>query len=124
MKDKKYKYVEDVMEEYIDLTDEQIEIPLLVQKANDKYEGLKEDVNGNVLKPSDAEDGFKIFMQLRKYEERKEEIREELGEVEQLLKEFLQFLGEQKISYEKKDDNKNKVTYLFWLEDDQVKCNR
>jgi hypothetical protein len=63
-------------------------------------------------------------MQLKKYEERKNEINQELEEVENILRDFLVFLNEAKVSYEKKDDNKNKQTFLFWLEEGQVKCNR
>lgn len=124
MKDKRYKYVEDVIEDYIELADEQIEIPLLINKAREKYEGLKLEQGASTIAQEDAEDAFKIFMQLKKYEERKNDINEQLGEVENILKEFLIFLKEHKISYEKKDDNKNKVTFLFWLEEGQLKCNR
>ncbi len=123
MKDKKYKYVEDVIEDYLMLEDEQIEIPLLISKARDKYESLKIE-QGDALKPREAEDAFKIFTQLKKLEDRKTEVNEELNEVQSILKEFLEFVGGNKISFEKKDDNKNKITYLFWLEDGNVKCNR
>lgn len=123
MKDKKYKYAEDVIEDYLMLEDEQIEIPLLISKARDKYESLKIE-QGDALKPREAEDAFKIFTQLKKLEDRKIEVNEELAEVQSLLKEFLEFVNGNKISFEKKDDNKNKITYLFWLEDGNVKCNR
>jgi hypothetical protein len=124
MKDKRYKYLEDVIEDYIELTDEQIEIPLLIEKAREKYDGLKLEKNGTIIAYDDAEDAFKFFMQLKKYEERKNELNQELTEVENILRDFLVFLNEAKVSYEKKDDNKNKQTFLFWLEEGQVKCNR
>ncbi len=124
MKDKKYKNVEDVIENYLILEDEEIEIPLLITKAKEKFESLKLVQGEGILKPSEAEDAFKVFMQLKKHKDRKIELRAELAEAENLLKEFLKFVNENKISYEKKDDNKNKITYLFWLEDGKVKCNR
>ncbi|MEJ7820997.1 MAG: hypothetical protein WKF85_01680 [Chitinophagaceae bacterium] len=124
MKDKKYKNVEDIIENYLILEDEEIEIPLLITKAKEKFESLKLVQGEGILKPSEAEDAFKVFMQLKKHKDRKIELRAELAEAENLLKEFLRFVNENKISYEKKDDNKNKITYLFWLEDGKVKCNR
>ena len=124
MKDKKYKNVEDIIENYLILEDEEIEIPLLITKAKEKFESLKLIQGEGILKPSEAEDAFKVFMQLKKHKDRKIELRAELAEAENLLKEFLKFVNENKISYEKKDDNKNKITYLFWLEDGKVKCNR
>ena len=124
MKDKRYKYVEDVIEDYIELTEEQIQIPLLIEKAREKYEALDLKERGSIIPQDDAEDAFKIFMQLKKYEERKEEVTAELAEVEAILKEFISFLKGNKILYEKKDDNKNKLTFLFWVEEDQLKCNR
>jgi hypothetical protein len=124
MKDKKYKNVEDVIENYLILEDEEIEIPLLITKAKEKFESLKLVQGEGILKPSEAEDAFKVFMQLKKHKDRKIELRAELAEAENLLKEFLKFVNENKVSYEKKDDNKNKLTYLFWLEDGKVKCNR
>jgi signal transduction histidine kinase len=124
MKDKRYKYVEDVIEDYIELTEEQIQIPLLIEKAREKYEALDLKERGSIIPQDDAEDAFKIFMQLKKYEERKEEVTGELAEVEAILKEFISFLKGNKILYEKKDDNKNKLTFLFWVEEDQLKCNR
>jgi cobalamin-dependent methionine synthase I len=102
MKDKRYKYLEDVIEDYIELTDEQIEIPLLIEKAREKYDALKLDKNGTKIAYDDAEDAFKFFMQLKKHEERKNEINQELAEVENILRDFLVFLNEAKVSYEKR----------------------
>jgi hypothetical protein len=125
MKEKKYKYVEDVMEDYLQLIDEQIEIPLTIAQAREKQISLMDDVTGNVLKKGDAEDVFKVFMQLKKTEERKAEIQMELTELEDLLKEFLHYINGNKLSYERKDElDKQKVTYLFWLEEGVIKCNR
>ncbi len=125
MKEKKYKYVEDVMEDYLQLIDEQIEIPLTIAQAREKQISLMDDVTGNVLKKGDAENVFKGFMQLKKTEERKAEIQMELTELEDLLKEFLHYINGNKLSYERKDElDKQKVTYLFWLEEGVIKCNR
>lgn len=125
MKEKKYKYVEDVIEDYLQLTDEQIEIPLIIAQAREKQISLMDDVSGNVLKKGDAEDVFKVFMQVKKSEERKAEIEMELKDLEDLLKEFLYFINGNKLGYERKDElEKQKVTYLFWLEEGVIKCNR
>ncbi len=125
MKAKKFKHIEDVIDVYINLLDEQIEIPILLEKANEKYSQHVTDNNSYVYKPGETEDLFKIFMQIKKHEERKEQLANEIGETEGTLKDFLAFLKGGKIAYEKKDDNsKAKSTFLFWLEDDKVMCNR
>jgi hypothetical protein len=125
MKDKKHKYLEDLFDEHIALTDEEIEIPLLIEKAQKKFDQHLSPQNDNAYKQSEAEDLFKFHNQIRKHEERKKEVGDELLEIENLIKEFLTSLKGGKISYEKKDDSdKSKNTYLFWLEGDKVKCNR
>ncbi len=125
MKAKKFKHIEDVIDVYITLLDEQIEIPILLEKANEKYSQHVTDNNSYVYKPGETEDLFKILMQIKKHEERKEQLANEIGEIEGTLKDFLAFLKGGKIAYEKKDDNsKAKSTFLFWLEDDKVMCNR
>ena len=125
MKTKKLKRVEDLMDEYIDLLDEQIEIPLLIEKANEKYHQHITEHNSNVYKPGETDDMFKIFIQIKKHEERKTQLNDKIAEVESTLKDFLSFLKGGKIAYEKKSDtDKSKATFLFWLEDGKVMCNR
>lgn len=125
LKEKRYKYVEDVIEDYMRLTDEGRELPLLLSKAEEKYISLQGDWNGTIIKKGDAEDAFKVFLQIKKLEERKAEIQAEYAEVQQTLKQFLLFLKGHQLGYEKKDDvEKMKITYLFWVEKGQVKCNR
>ncbi len=125
MKDKKFKYYEDVIEEYLQLTDEQIEIPLLIEKNKEKMDSLNLDKNNAVLKAGDAEDAYKIFTQIKKLEDRRAEVETELKEVENFFKQFLQVIDGGKVSFQKKDDNdKSKITYLFWLEDGEIKSNR
>jgi hypothetical protein len=125
MKTKKVKHVEDILDEYIDLLDEQIELPLLLEKANEKYNQHITEHNSNVYKPGEADDMFRIFLQIKKYEEKKARLNNEIAEVESTLKDFLSFLKGGKIAYEKKSDtDKSKATFLFWLEDGKVMCNR
>lgn len=125
MKEKKHKYLEDLFDEYIQLTDEQIEIPLCIEKAQKKFDQHLSPQKESTYKHSDAEDLFKYHTQIKKHEERKKEVGDELAETENSIKEFLTSLQGSKISYERKDDNdKSKNTYLFWLEGDQVKTNR
>lgn len=124
MKDKKFKHVEDLIEEYIVLTEEQIEIPLLLQRAKEKQANFLADHDNTIIKSADAQDGFKIFNQVKKLDEQKAAFESEFAEVEAEFKAFLQSINGNKISYEKKDDNKNKFTYLFWLENDEIKSNR
>ena len=125
MKEKKYKYIEDVIEDYLQLQDEQIEIPLMVAAATEKQVSIMDDVTGNVLRKGDAEDMFKVFTQIKKIEERKVEIAMELEEVESILKAFLLFINGNQLGYERKDEvEKQKITYLFWLEEGVIKCNR
>ncbi len=125
MKAKKNKYAEDLFDEYICLSDEQIEIPLFIEKVQKKFDQhLSQDKN-ITYKSADAEELFKFHNQIKKYEERRKEVDEELVGAENTLKEFLKSLQGGKISYEKKDDNdKSKITYLFWLEGEKVMCNR
>src|SRR5687768_7634810 len=124
MKTKKLKHADDVIDRYIDLLDEQIEIPVLIQKANEKYNQHISDHN-YVYKPGETDDMFKIFLQIKKLEERKARINSEIAEVESVLKDFLSFLKGGKIAYDKKSDtDKSKTTFLFWLEDGKVMCNR
>ena len=124
MKEKKHKYLEDLFDEYIKLQDEEIEIPVSIEKAEKKFGQYLSSDENVVYKQSDAEDLYKAHNVLKKYEERKSELNEELKEVEELIKSFLTKLNGGKVSYEKKDDDKAKVTVLFWLEDNQVKCDR
>ncbi len=125
MKEKTYKKVEDVIEDYLRLTDEKIEIPLALAAAKEKQISLLDGVNGNVIKKSDADGLFKLYMQNRKAVERQLEIMTELGNAEFTLREFLSFIEGNQLAYEKKDDvEKQKITYLFWLENGVVKCNR
>jgi hypothetical protein len=125
MKEKSYKKIEDVVEDYLRLTDERIEIPLAISAAKEKQISLLDGLNGNVLKKGEAENLFKVYMQIRKSEERQLEILGELSEVEFTLREFLSFVEGNQLAYEKRDDvEKLKITYQFWLENGVVKCNR
>ena len=124
MRNKKYKYIEDLLDDYIMLIDEQIEIPLLIEKAQKKFNQNVNHEIDTVYKPGEAESLFKMFNQIKKHNERGLELVDELAEAENLLKEFLTLINGGKISYEKKDDNDKKMTFLFWLEEGQIKCNR
>ncbi len=122
---KKLRHLEDVLDDYISLLDEEKELPLLQQKAQDKF---KQHLNDNAAipyKPKESEDLFRSFTQIKKHEERAVELGNEKTEVENILKQFLSYLNGSKISFEKKDDNdKSKSTFLFWLEDDKIISNR
>lgn len=107
------------------MEDEQIEIPLLIERAQKKFDQHLSPQKDNTYNQLEAEDLFKFYSQVRKYEERKKEVDGELIEVENSIKHFLLALHGGKISYDKKDDNnKSKNIYVFWLEGDKVKCNR
>ena len=125
MKPKKYKHIEDVIDEYIDLLDEQIEMPVLIEKTKEKYNQHIADHTSYVYKPGETEGMFKIFTQIKKHEERKAALDNEIAKLENTLKDFLSFLKGGKIAYEKKEDNgKSKSTFLFWLEDGKIMSNR
>ncbi len=125
MKDKRYKYIDDAIEDYLQLQDEKKELPLMILGAKEKQISLLDDLNGGIVKKGDAEDLFKLFQQIRKNEERKIELVSELEEVEFTLREFLSFLNGSQLAYERKDDGeKHRTTYLFWLDEGAVKCNR
>jgi hypothetical protein len=125
MKEKTYKKVDDLIEDYLRLTDERIEIPLALAATKEKQISLLDGVNGNVIKKGDADGLFKLYMQNRKAGERQLEILADLADVEFTLREFLSFIEGNQLAYEKKDDvEKQKITFLFWLEDGVIKCNR
>ena len=48
-KDKRYKYVEDLIEDYLYLTDERTELSLKLKKTKDKFLALKEENQGTTL---------------------------------------------------------------------------
>lgn len=125
MKEKKFKNIDQLIEEYITLSDAQIEIPFLLEKSKEKYKEHISEHNTAVYKPKETEELFKLFLQIKKYEDRKVEIDAEMGETESLLKNFLTFLKGGKIAYERKDDSdKSKLTFLFWVENDKIMSNR
>jgi hypothetical protein len=124
-KDKRYKYVEDLIEDYLYLKDERDELPLSLKKTKDKFLALKEQTSTTELDKEDAEDFFKLFNQEKKAEEHRSEIETDFSEVENIMREFLSYVDGHQISYEKKDDaEKTKLTYLFWLENGEIKSNR
>ncbi len=125
MKDKKHKYYEGLIEDYLLLSNENDELPRLIEKVKDKLDVLLTDKSGSVLKSGEADTAYKMFLQIRKYEYRKGELESELHEVEDILKQFLKSINGCKLSYKERDDeDKTKTTYSFWLEDDLVKSNR
>ncbi len=126
MKEKKYKHINEAIEEYLRLTDEELEIPVLIKKAHEKYDLHKEEHNTSTYDPGETDKMFKIFTQVKKYEDRKTEISAELATAEGTLRDFLSFLKGGKISYEHKGSTPKakKITYLFWLKEDKVQCNR
>lgn len=125
MKDKKHKHIKDILEDYIDLQDELIELPLLIEKAQKKFGQWLLPGENAVYAEDEAEGLFKAYTTIKKLEDRRTEIHEELRETEEILSGFLITLKDGKVSYERKDNNdKSKHTFLFWLEDGIVKCNR
>ncbi len=86
---KKFKHIEDLIEDYIVLTEEQIEIPLLLSRAKEKQDIFLADYQNATIRSGDAQDGFKIFTQIKKLEEQKKAFESELSEVEAEFKGFL-----------------------------------
>ena len=124
-REKRYKYIEDVVEDYIRLQDERIELPLAIEKAKKKQEILFSEIPDKVIQTDDAEDLFKAFSQVKKSEERLLETNGEITEVEDILKGFLASIPGHQLAYERKDDlEKMKITHLFWLENGTIKSNR
>lgn len=122
MKEKKHKYLEDLLDEYIQLLEEQAEIPALIEKYQKKFDQNIAGEKDFTYKTADAEDLFKYHNHVRKYQERKKDIADELNELENLLREFLASLQGGKVVYERRDDSdKSKNNYVFWLEGNVVK---
>lgn len=125
MKEKKHKYLEDLLDEYFQLTEEIGELLASTEKTQKKFEQRLSNDKDFVYAIPDAEDLFKFHNQLKKNEDRKKEINEELSDVENSLKEFLSSLRGGKVSFERKDDNdKSKSTYTFSLEGDAIVLNK
>ena len=125
IKEKKYKYIEDVVEDYLRLLDERMELPLTIERFTKKQDILLSEIEEAVIDTDDAEDLFKAYCQIIKTEERMEEANEELKDVEEILKGFLATIPGHQLSYERKDaQEKMKITHLFWLEDGVIKSNR
>ena len=64
MKDKKHKYLEDLIEEYIQLTEEQAEIPTLINKVISDYQEYSKQHKGTVISADEAQFAFKIYNQI------------------------------------------------------------
>ncbi len=125
MNPKKNKHFEALIDEYINLLDEQIELPVLIQKANEKFNQHLTDDISYIYKPGETESMFKIFMQIKKYEDKKTQLNDEIARLENALKGFLSLFKGGKVAHPKKDDvGKSKITFLFWLEDDKIMSNR
>ena len=103
LKEKKYKYIEDVLEEYILLQEEKVELFSSIEKGKRKHESLLSEIEDTVIKTDDAEDLFKLYTQVKKIEEKLAETEEELREVEDVLRSFLKTIPEHQLAYERKD---------------------
>ncbi len=124
MKDRRYKNIEDLIEDYLQLLDEQTELPVLLAKCEEKYNAFLQDNAQEIIKTNDAQEGFKIFGQIKKNKDRYQELQSEIVEMEGYLKEFLFTISGKQLSFEKKDDNKTKVTILFWIQDGQLQSKK
>jgi hypothetical protein len=71
MKDKKYKHIEDLLEDYLQVKEEHLEISLLDSKAVEKQESFRSDYQGSTIKTTEAQDGFKSFLQLKRLKNEK-----------------------------------------------------
>lgn len=120
MKDKKYKSIDDLLDNYLSLKEEQKEILPQQEKAKEKLKGFLNDLNSEMVDSYEANHGFKVHQQLKKYGEQLEEVFRELEQVSDEIKDFLQILNN-KLKYESKDDQKNKISYLFWVEENELK---
>jgi hypothetical protein len=81
MKDKRYRYLQNATD-CSQSVHTQIEIPLLIEKAKEKYDDvLRPEKSAAITAYEDAHDDFKFLVRLKKYEERKSEIKQELAEV-------------------------------------------
>jgi hypothetical protein len=122
---KKFKHIEDLIEDYLNLLDEEKKVPVFMQKVHDKFKQHLNEDTSVPYKPKDTEEMFRLFIQVKKHEERKNELVEEKAEIENILREFLLLVNGGKISFEKKDDSdKSKNTFLFWLENGKIMSNR
>ena len=63
---KKYKYYKDLIEDYLLLSDENDELPRLVEKNKVRLGILIIEKSGSVLKSADTDDAYKMFLQIRK----------------------------------------------------------
>jgi hypothetical protein len=122
MKDKKYKHADDLIEDYLDLTKELEALSPLLAKEADEYKILLDKSGDDMYKKGDLDDIFKQYIHIKKLEEKKAEVTDDLEEVKMILKDFLSSLQGHQISYDRKEDgDKSKTTYIFWEEKGEVK---
>ncbi len=122
MKDKKYKHIDDLIEDYLDLTKELDGISPLLAKEGDGYKILLDESGDDTYKKGELDDIFKQYIQIKKLEEKKKEVIDDLEEVKIILKDFLSSLQGHQISYERKENGeKSKTTYIFWEENGEIK---
>lgn len=119
------KYLEDMIDDYLQLVDEDVELPSLINRLKEKQIMLLDDITGGIVKKGDAQELFKVYTQIRKCEERKIELQKELKEIESTFIEFLSYIGGNQLLYERKDEGgKQKTTYKFWLKDGIIQCDK
>lgn len=69
----------------------------MTNKIISRYQEYTKQHTGTVISADEAQNAFKVHSQLRKYNERKEEIPAEITAIEGLLKDSLQFFEGRKI---------------------------
>lgn len=124
MKDRRYKNVEDLIEDYQQLLDEQTEIPLSMSRLEEKYNASLLDNSGDTMKTGEAQYGYKILRQIKRFGDRVQKLQSEINEIERYFKGLLISIAGKQLSFEKKEDSKTKVTYLFWVQDGQLQSKR
>jgi hypothetical protein len=124
MKDKKFKNLEDLFEGYSQLLEDETEANSSLEKARKKLAVYLSSEPNPVYKLSEGDDIYKAFLNIQKSENKLQDLKSEKVEFENLLKEFFGTLNGGKISFDKKEDDKVKSTFLFWLEEDQVKSEK
>lgn len=124
MKDGKQDKVGNVIEDYLRLFDEKIDLSIAIARAIEASK-KKLELKSEMLRGKDVQELFTQHCQINKCKQRQKEVESELDEVETSLKRFLTFLDGKQIVYEKKvKGDKQKAKYILLLREGKVHCNK
>jgi hypothetical protein len=122
---KKYKRIEDVIVEFLDVQEESHELPGLMEEVERKMQQrISSKSEFDHYDIDEAQDLFKLSTQHQKLLDTQRELDMRFTELRQLLVAFLKCING-KLEYSRKEgEEKVRITYLFWVENNELHSNR